>query len=688
LQVSKTILSLDNPDFRLFYIFYYNRFKIFLSVLLLFTHFSFSITFEDSTKRELQILKTLKGQERLDEILNIASPGNYGKINHKDLFLLLDQAQAIADSLDDNFKLARTHQVKGSIHSSLGNYQEALNNNLIALGFFEQVNNLKGIASCLNNIGIIYEAQNDYDKAIDYFNMALKVSSETDDSSTKAAAYNNLGLCFEAKKDYLTAMDYYLKSMAINEEQDNKIGVSIALHNIGGIYKIRQKYPKALEYFNRSLEITKEFNDLEGMANDFFMIGEVYREVKLFPKAIDSYSKSLDIAHKINLKPIISDNYHSLFLLHKERQDYKKALFYHENYLNYKDSLFNENSSGKILELQAKYDFESKEREIDLLNIRRELQEAEIKEKQTITLSLAAGLVLFIVLLFLSYRQFRLKQKANKVLNSHNQNINFQNIKLQTVNKKLLDSEAKLKNLNATKDKFFSIISHDLRSPLNSLSGLLQLIIKYSENLSKEEMIDITTRLDKSVNDLSNLLNNLLQWSMSQMGSLDFKPEKNNLKKIVNENLDLVRLQAENKGLQLKLDLRDNVGVLCDKNMLNFILRNLLSNSIKFTSAGGTVSVEAKNIEGVCNIYVKDTGVGINPENLDKLFKLDEHYTTQGTNKETGTGLGLILCKEFVEKNNGTIKVESKQGVGTKFIIKLPSFDELELNTQEVKVLA
>lgn len=617
-------------------------------------------------------INSLEGGKKLDAILQIVNSEDRNKIQNTRLFLLLDEAQLIADSLNDNSKLAETHQIKGIIHRRLGNYQEALNNYLTSLGFFEQVHDLKGIAHSLNNIGCIYEVREEYDKAIEYHSRALDLAIENEDKSAIALSLKNLGKCYELKKDLTSALIHYLRAVQFYEDIDERLGVANVLNNIAAIYKSKGYFNKALFYYNRSLETCLGYNDEENIAITYYMMGEVFREVEIFEKARDLYAKSLEIALRINLKPVIADVYRSLYLLHSGSGNYKDALNYFESHIFYKDSLFNEKSEKKIVELQAKYDFESKDKEIALLNIKKELQEAEIKEKKIISYSLGAVVILIFILLLLIYRQFHLKQKANKILALHNQSINKQNLELQDINKRLTDSENKLKQLNATKDKFFSIISHDLRSPLNSLSGLLQLIIRYSESLSKTELIEITTRLDKSVNNLSNLLTNLLQWAMAQMGTMEFKPEALNLYDLVKENVDLIKLQTEEKDLKVNVLVKSGLNIICDKNMLNFIIRNLLSNAVKFTNNGGEIKIEAYYKESNVFISIADSGIGIHEDNIEKLFKLDQHFSTEGTNKEAGTGLGLILCKDFLEKNGGTIEVESKLGSGTTFIVKLP----------------
>ena len=219
------------------------------------------------------------------------------------------------------------------------------------------------------------------------------------------------------------------------------------------------------------------------------------------------------------------------------------------------------------------------------------------------------------------------------------------------------------------KELVFGGISHDLRSPLNSVSGILNLLNNHGDNFTKEEVIDLTRKLDKSVGDFSNLLNNLLQWATTQMGKVKYDPKELDLEAVIAENVNLMLSNAERKDIDLQYEIEDDLFLVADKNMFNFILRNLISNAIKFTEHGGKIWVKAVATGKQVAIYVKDNGVGISKENLSKLFNLESHFSTKGTDKETGTGLGLMLCKEFVHKCHGEIEVNSAEGQGTEFSI-------------------
>ncbi|MDP2036671.1 MAG: GAF domain-containing sensor histidine kinase [Ignavibacteria bacterium] len=229
-----------------------------------------------------------------------------------------------------------------------------------------------------------------------------------------------------------------------------------------------------------------------------------------------------------------------------------------------------------------------------------------------------------------------------------------------------------LKELNKTKDKFFSIIAHDLKSPFQGLLGYSQILTTEYATLSEEEKIFFISGIGELTNSAFRLLENLLEWSRMQTGRITFDPETFQIEKEVSTTLLLLSQTAKNKDIDLEKNIEGDISVFADKNMLSTIIRNLISNSIKFTKQGGRITISAELIKDMVKITVADTGIGMRQEDVDKLFKLDKNFSTPGTNKEEGTGLGLLLCKEMVEQNGGKIWVESKVGEGSKFIFTVP----------------
>ena len=229
-----------------------------------------------------------------------------------------------------------------------------------------------------------------------------------------------------------------------------------------------------------------------------------------------------------------------------------------------------------------------------------------------------------------------------------------------------------LRELNDSKDKFFSIIAHDLRSPFNGLLGFSKVLSDEFEDLSKEETREYISYVYSSAKNVFNLIENLLQWSRIQTGRMEFQPIRLDLHEQIFRIVNLYTSVAIEKRITLTNDVPINTIIKVDQNMLNSIMQNLIGNAIKFTNQFGKVTVSYFASYSFHEIRVTDSGIGISEENQKKLFRIDSHYSTVGTSNEEGTGLGLILCKELAEQNGGQIILKSKPGEGSKFIFKLP----------------
>lgn len=235
------------------------------------------------------------------------------------------------------------------------------------------------------------------------------------------------------------------------------------------------------------------------------------------------------------------------------------------------------------------------------------------------------------------------------------------------------DNELRLTELNATKDKFFSIIAHDLKSPFNSIIGFSELLIEKVKENNYNKIDEIAGIILNSSNRAMDLLTNLMTWSQIESGRMTFNPEYFDITPIVSEVISLMKPIASQKSINIENHINSTSQVFADKEMISTVLRNFLSNAIKFTKDGGIVTILSATDKNELTVTITDNGVGISKDRIDTLFSINEGYSTPGTKKEKGTGLGLILCKEFIEKHHGKIKVESNVGIGSSFSFSLPT---------------
>lgn len=272
--------------------------------------------------------------------------------------------------------------------------------------------------------------------------------------------------------------------------------------------------------------------------------------------------------------------------------------------------------------------------------------------------------------LLLTIREALKSFEQEKTIIQQNEELKELNANLE---KKVEQRTLELKELNATKDKFFSIIAHDLKNPFNTLLGFTELLLDNVEDYSAEKLNEFIAILHDTSRQSYALLENLLEWSRSQTGGVQVEPDNINLSDLVHENIGLLKSNASKKGIALVNNLDSRTQAYADENMIRTVIRNLISNAIKYTSENGSITINSVLRNNSNEISITDTGVGIRPENMEKLFRIDVNYTTAGTAKEAGTGLGLILCKEFIVKNGGTISVESEFGKGSTFKFNLPA---------------
>ncbi|RXQ95936.1 sensor histidine kinase [Ancylomarina salipaludis] len=273
-------------------------------------------------------------------------------------------------------------------------------------------------------------------------------------------------------------------------------------------------------------------------------------------------------------------------------------------------------------------------------------------------------ILLLIAIIIFNYR-YLLKIRTNKLLR-------IQNEKISTANKKLTESEQNLKELNATKDTFFKIISHDLKNPFTSLMSISQAIDENYEAIDNEEKKMGIKKINEGINHIYALLENLLTWSRSQTGKIKYDPQICNLSDLIKENIALYMVSANKKNINIDCDLPDEPKAFADKEMISTVIRNLINNAVKFTKLNSTIHIILKSQDSNYKVEITDQGEGISEENINKLFRIDKKYKTTGSSGEKGTGLGLLLCKEFIEINKGTIGVKSTLGEGSCFYFTLP----------------
>ena len=418
-----------------------------------------------------------------------------------------------------------------------------------------------------------------------------------------------------------------------------------------------KKYDIANENYKEILKDTEQIKGDNIYITAIKGIGKIFIKQGKIKEGLREYLKIYDVALKKQSNQEIFSISGYLCDAYEQMGDFGNALKYHKVYYNLRDSMFNNKTDKHIQQLQFDYELQKKQSQIELLTKNKIIEQNKDIQHKIISISLIVSIILLIIILVLVYRsrQFEKRERAQLMLQ-------FEEIKNQT---------NKLIELNQFKDKIFSILSHDLRGPINNLTVSLQLLDE--EVLTKEEFAIMKPEMTKKLASLNILLDNLLQWAQNSMkeGSLA-QTEPNHVFEIANKNVNLLQDDAAAKGIIIFNQIPEGVTALCKAGQIDIVLRNLINNAIKFTNPGGSIKLSAKTVKDKVFISVTDTGIGMPHDKLGKLFSFSPGLSTYGTNGENGLGIGLLLCYEFIKASNGTISVTSEVNKGTVFTIELP----------------
>ncbi|MFK7953827.1 MAG: ATP-binding protein [Ekhidna sp.] len=534
----------------------------------------------------------------------------------------------------------------GTAYYVMGNYDDASESNLLGLRLYQSINDKYGMARSYNALGLNFSVLDDREKASRYHRKSAAIAEAINDSLLLGKTYMNLSINNFNIEPKDSALYYAEKAILMFSAVDNEINLAMSYNRMALSLFAVENYAKAIEW---NLRVLEEFPNLskweEGftyliLARNYNGLGDLDKSISFGLKAYAT-TQPLGAAWDLQqITQILAEGY-------EKQGKFGKALRYQKEYKAYSDSLFNKESETRINSLLLK----QQELENAQLAQENKLKEEEliVKNQQLfIVLGGAFGLCVFLFYVFRNSRKRR--ALYDELLAAHE-----------------------------TKDKFFSIIAHDLRSPFNSLLGFLTILHDNVGSWPKEEVQKFSKQLLESSRNVDKLLENLLEWSRLQAGALEINRQPIFVKEAVEENKKLLEQTAIDKGIKIQViplkELNEHtLKVQADRNMLSTILRNLISNAIKFSSEGDKImiSIQAYSNKEFLQFNVSDEGTGIKPDVLSNLFDINKKTSQLGTQQEKGTGLGLTLCKEFVEEHGGKIWVEKTSKEGTTFSFTMP----------------
>ncbi|MCK4853563.1 MAG: tetratricopeptide repeat-containing sensor histidine kinase, partial [Bacteroidales bacterium] len=589
----------------------------------------------------------------------------YWQCSYDTSLLMAIHAHTLALEIDNKQLIAKSLNMTGNAYYLMGDFTKSMDHYLKALVIREELGDSNSIASSYNNIGAVYLQMKDHQRALYYLKKAKIIFEALQDEVHLFSIMNNIGAVYIENEKYDTAYQYLTEAYEIAQRTRDEDNTSIALTNLGETALSMGLLSQSLDYQKKALAISRKLGNKAMMATIYTNLGKTYLETKNYQQAYDAFHESLDLSEEVNSLPDLRENYRYLSEYYDIQRDYKQALNYYRLYASTKDSINSQEAMIRIKEMENISQAQAMQQEIELLRKDNEISNLEATRLKNTILFLAAVSLMIILVFVVYYQKNRLKRETTRLLEEKNKQLEKSNLKLQ-------NSEKHLKELNSTKDKFFSIIGHDLRNPLNALLGFSELISGNSRDHTSEEIQRYSKIINEAAKNIHLLIENLLEWSRSQSGNIDYNPEKTDLMPMVTEIFKVFEIHADKKGVSMVSDIPEDVSIYADRNLLSTILRNLISNAVKYTLNGGQVRVFCEQNTSEITISVEDTGIGMSEKQLDNLFRLDSNVTMPGTSEEKGTGLGLILCREFVDMHQGKIWASSKPKEGSIFSFTLP----------------
>jgi signal transduction histidine kinase/uncharacterized protein HemY len=658
----------------------------------------------DCQNQALEIRNSLN-----DHSASASSLNNIGEIykiltKYDKAIVHLNQALEIRQKEGTPKEVAYTLNNIGSVFWLKKDYANALEFYLKALEIRLSIGDKSDISSSLNNLGNVYKNLNKPNKALEYYRKALQIREEIEDKSLIAFSLNDMGGIYWRLDNFNESLSYYNRSLAIRKQIGNQRYIASTLKNIGTVYKDLNELDYSLKNYNEALRIYDEINDPKEQANIFSLIGNLYHSYNNFDKSLEFHKIALTIQNQIgnskgiayasnsigeilmkyyesdetesyllkafdqanrcedrSLQKITSEN---LFEYYSNRGDYKQALEYFREFSSTQyDSIIDQIDKDKISEFEANYQISKNNDEIKSLKA--------YNRQQAILIYLFIALIILAgVIGYIANKNIKIRKETTKALTEKND-------ELEEINSKLKETEVSLRDLNLTKDKIFNIISKDLRSPFIDMKKLSSKLFDSFD----DELIEEQKKLSKHLKDLSvhtcDLVENILLWSASQSGKTKFSPRFFNVKELLDHSLNKLSEQLIEKNVKIIFNLDSQSKAFADTSAMTEVFKNLLSNAIKFSYREGKITISAREKKYLIELEISDEGVGMNKTNLNKIFRLDNDYLALGTAQEKGAGIGLLLCKEYIEKNGGKIWADSEEGKGSSFYITIPKSDIL-----------
>ncbi len=572
-------------------------------------------------------------------------------------------AKTLYTSVRDTLSVAKVNSNLGILEIEKGNYKDGLSHALSAIKELEKRELFDELSKNYESLANAYQTSGNIEKAITYNLKKLDVDNRINNTKGLISTNKNLGDIYIKKQNYNQAISYYESALGYANPNEEKLRANI-LPYLGKAYLMDKDYSTSTKYLAESVNLNRRFENKIELSVALNSLGEINIEQKRLKTAEAQLQEAANLSRVTNNDEELLRNYKLMQTLESDKGNFEGAYTWQKEYYKLKEKLDQEKAKNNPIVViePAEEDAANIENLIPTITSEDDLVSKKKLDKFKLifyALLAAFAIVLTFFVLFYLKRNNRLK---------YTRELEAKNKKIELQNEAILEQSKHLENINKVKDKLFSIVSHDLKDSLTSTKGFIDLLKE--GQLTQDEFHSLLPELSENANNASLLLFNLLNWSKSQMQSLEPKPSLFDIKEVFIEKTKLMDQKFEAKGVKLVDNtLRDFV--YADRSMIEIVIQNLLANAVKFCNTGDTISISNQISNGKAILSVADTGIGISKEDQGKLFG-NNTFTTRGTNKEKGTGLGLTICRELVELNKGTIWVESAPNVGSTFYVELP----------------
>ncbi|MDX1591055.1 MAG: ATP-binding protein [Balneolaceae bacterium] len=605
--------------------------------------------------------KSVEQQEKLLELTGDANTQS-GKY-----VLAVEQyknAAALADSIGNARREAELTYKTARAWSALGDHTEALRAYYYGLEYAEKAGDSEFIAQASNSVGSEFLKILKYDQAEFFLLKAEEIARKIGLTNVLENTLLNLAVLYREESDFEKSESYYEEVLKLAEAGDNPVNHSLLYYHLGIMEKYRGNLSEAEHLLLLALELSRENNEIQRQYESATALGKLEMERGDVIQAIRYYARANNAIEGENLESLALTSYNNLYRAYRESGNFVESLRWLEQHDQLKDSLETAEKSRLLAEYETLFNLKQTREQAEVLRASEQRAQSMVTlQRWLIGLALLAGIILTFASIILV--------KSNKRRKKVNVELEKSNRQLQQMNKMVKEQNEELEQVNNVKNKLFAIIAHDLRGPLSSLQSMVYLVREHE--LSQEEMAEITKSLERNLQENASMMDNLLAWAQAQMNGIKLNLRKFNLIDGIKSVTDQIHFQAKKKGINIDLDIDPTIEVQADYDMVKLVVRNLVANAIKFSDKGDTIRLKAfySKEKNMAEIHVKDEGIGMGIEDQKKLFSKD-HFTKRGTDNEKGSGLGLMLCKDFIEGHGGSLRFESKPKKGTTFMITIP----------------